>query len=270
MSVLRGLFLRRLIAVLPTKTFHSRKTTLLFTLACILGVLAVSTNFLLSGLAARRIRAEKSINTITKLPAMTSRGPLAPANANAAPFTPFQGCQLGCSATVPGTGNANAQIQFSASATTSGCSTQPTYDWNFGDGTPHSNQQNPTHAYSASGPYTWTLTTSIGSGAQLIDTIAGGLGEGSPIRLAPFGVTSAIARDPQGRGVYVADQIGGTFYIRFLNTSNAQQTLGGRTIASGTVRAIAGGGADFSTENIPGSQVDVGVVTGLAVSTDGN
>src|SRR5262245_46572271 len=172
MSVLRGLFLRRLIAVLPTKTFHSRKTTLLFSLACILSVIAVSTNFLLSGLAARRMRAEKSTNSITKLPQITSRGPLAPANANAAPFTPFQGCILGCAATVPGTGTANASIQFSGSATPSGCSTQPTYDWNFGDGTPHSNQQNPTHSYTASGQYSWTLTTSIGSGAQLIDTIA--------------------------------------------------------------------------------------------------
>jgi PKD repeat protein len=32
------------------------------------------------------------------------------------------------------------------------------YDWNFGDGTPHSFDQNPTHVYEADGTYTITLT----------------------------------------------------------------------------------------------------------------
>src|SRR5262249_23349697 len=36
------------------------------------------------------------------------------------------------------------------------------------------------------------------------------------------------------------------------------------------VRAIAGGGGDFSSDNIPGLQADVGFVNGLAVSNDSN
>jgi uncharacterized protein (TIGR03437 family) len=157
-----------------------------------------------------------------------------------------------------------------STAIASNCSTQPTYDWNFGDGTAHSSDVNPTHAYTAAGNYTWTLTTSVGSGALMIDTIAGGLGEGNALLQAPFGVISAITRDPQGRGLYVADFIGGASVIRFLNTSNATVTLGGRSIASGTVRVIAGGGADFSIENLPALQVDLGTVTGLATSVNGD
>src|SRR5262249_60875231 len=94
MSVQRGLFLRRLIAVLPVKTFHSRTITLLLLIACVLGVGAVSTDLILSGLAARRARAEKNINSIptpnTKLRRMTSRGPPAATAACAAPFPAMQ------------------------------------------------------------------------------------------------------------------------------------------------------------------------------------
>ncbi|MCG3159389.1 MAG: hypothetical protein JMDDDDMK_00375 [Acidobacteria bacterium] len=274
MSVMRGLFLRRLRTLSPTKTFHSRTTIFLLLFAFILGVIAVSTNLVLSGLAARRTRAEKSFNTIPtsipKMPPMTSRGPLAAeAAANAVPFAPFQGCTVNCTATVPANGNSGAAIQFSATATPSGCSTQPVYDWNFGDGTARSSQQNPTHSYAAAGTYTWTLTTSVSSGSLMIDTIAGGLGEGNPTRQSPFGVLTAVARDSQGRGIYVADTIGGSALIRFINTSSNTVTLGGRQIAAGTVRAIAGGGADLG-ENVPGLQADLGEVTGLAVSPSGD
>jgi uncharacterized protein (TIGR03437 family) len=146
---------------------------------------------------------------------------------------------------------------------------QPTYDWNFGDGTAHSSQQNPTHAYTSAGTYTWTLTTSVGSGSTMIDTIAGGLGEGNLATQAPFGILAAIARDTQGRGIYVADTIGKSLLIRFVNTSNSTQTIGGITVPVGTVRAIAGGGIDTG-DNVPGSQADLGTVTGLAVSGNGD
>lgn len=273
MSVMRGLFLRHLLTLLPAKTSHSRTTTLFLISACILGVIAVSTNSILSGLAARRLRVENSTNaiptSIPKLSPMSSRGPLAPANSNAAPFAPFQACSLDCSATVPATGQSGVPVQFLSSANGSGCASQPVYDWNFGDGSSHSSQQNPTHAYSAAGTYTWTMTSSVGSGSQMIDTIAGGLGEGVPSTQAPFGVLGAIARDPQGRGVYVADVIDDAILIRFINTSNSTVTLGGRQIAAGTVRVIAGGGLDLG-ENVPALLADLGEVTGLAVSANGD
>src|SRR5215470_12150006 len=267
MSVQRGLFLRRLIAVLPVKTFHSRTITLLFLITCALGVGAVSTDLILSGLAARRARAEKNVNSIptprTTLRPMTSRGPLAAPGACTAPFGALQGCTVSCNATVPGTGTVNTGVSFQATATASGCSTQPAYSWDFGDGG-ISAQKNPSHSYVAAGTYNWTLTTSASSGGLTIDTIAGGLGEGAGLSQISFGTIGSIAHDPMNRGVYIADVTRDATLIRFLNTSGSPVTIGVRTIAPGTVRTIAGGGSDFSTPNTSAFQTNVGDVTGLA------
>jgi len=273
MSVLRGLILRRLLVTSPAKSLPIRTTVFSVLLISLIGVFAVSTKLDLSGLAARRPQAENGANTIPasirRWPLSSLRGPVLPANANATSLAPLQGCTVSCNATVPGTGQHGVGVQFSAATTPSGCSGQPAFNWNFGDGTPHSTEQNPTHAYVTAGAYTWTLTTSVSSGSTAIDTIAGGLGEGNPAAQTPFGILAAIARDPQGRGIYVADQIGNNVLIRFINTSNASVTLGGRAITAGTVRAIAGGGLDLG-DNAPGLQADLGAVAGLAISSSGD
>jgi uncharacterized protein (TIGR03437 family) len=273
MSALRGLFLRSSLITSLAKSPRFRIITLSLLLIGLSGVLAVSTKLNLSGFAARRLPAENGSSpvptAIEKLPPMTARGPVLPANAKAASFAPLQGCTLNCSATVPATGQNGVAVQFLSSASATGCSAQPTYDWNFGDGTARSSEQNPTHAYTTAGVYTWTLTSSVGSGSTMIDTVAGGLGEGNTATQAPFGILAAVARDPQGRGIYVADAIGNTTLIRFINTSSSTQTIAGRAIAAGTVRAIAGGGLDTG-DNVPGLQADLGAVTGLGVSGSGD
>jgi PKD repeat protein len=55
-------------------------------------------------------------------------------------------------------------VDFSGQATVSAlsCSGSVTYDWDFGDGSTHSNVQNPVHTYATAGAYNWTLTSSIG------------------------------------------------------------------------------------------------------------
>ena len=185
------------------------------------------------------------------------------------PPVPAQGCTVGCDATVSATGAVNAAINFASSATTNGCSTQPTFEWNFGDGTARSTQQNTTHTYSAAGTYNWTLTTSVSSGTTMIDTVAGGLGEGNIANQSPFGTLIAAARDPQNRGLYVVDVIGGNTLIRFINTSTSAVTIAGRAIAPATVKVIAGGGSELGV-GIPGTRADLGVVTGMDISADGN
>jgi hypothetical protein len=90
--------------------------------------------------------------------------------------TVAQGCTLNCSATVPATGTINTAVQFTGDATPSGCSTTPTFNWDFGDGSPNSSQQNPTYTYTTAGTYSWTLTSTVGSGGLIIDTIAGWAG----------------------------------------------------------------------------------------------
>jgi uncharacterized protein (TIGR03437 family) len=268
MSVSRGFFLKRLFS---NSNKLTKRHQLIASVLLLFGLLSAFTlNW--SGLAALRTKGEKdkkSSTSVKPLNALTTRGPVLSAMGSAATLVPFQGCTLDCNATVPATGQANVAVSFQGSATPGGCAAAPVYDWNFGDGTPHSNQQNPTHTYAIAGTYTWTLTTSVDTGTMMIDTVVGGVGEGNPALMAPFGAPIAIARDPQGRGMYVVGEIGGVTVIRFINTSASPVTLAGRTIAPGAVRAIAGGGQDLG-ENAPASQVDLGVVTGLAVNGSGD
>ena len=265
MSFLRG-YLR-----LSLTRFTGQSKFITFTiLACLM---ICATSMTLSGwssLAAKRTslrNSEKRSGTATT-DASTERRVSA-----ALPPTiqqqPDQTCTVSCNATVPATGAANAAISFAASATTTGCTAQPMYEWNFGDGSARSNQQNTTHTYSAAGTYNWSLTTTVGTSSTIIDTIAGGLGEGNLATQAPFGVLVAAARDPQSRGLYVVDVIGGNTLIRFINTSSSAVTIAGKSIAPGTVRVVAGGGTELGV-GILGTSADLGSVTGLDTSADGN
>jgi uncharacterized protein (TIGR03437 family) len=149
-------------------------------------------------------------------------------------------CRVECSATVPNNGQINAAISFAATTTASGCISSPRYEWDFGDGTSTSLQQNVMHTYTAPGVYTWKLSATANVGLTTINTIAGGYGENAPARQAPFTTPAAIAYDPQGRGFYVADDISGNTLIRFINTGNAAVTIAGKTIDAGKVRVLSG------------------------------
>jgi uncharacterized protein (TIGR03437 family) len=177
------------------------------------------------------------------------------------------GCSVGCTATVPATAQIGAQVSFGATATVSGCASAPVYEWDFGDGSSTSLQQNATHTYSSPGVYTWKLTTTSDAGATTIDTIAGGYGENVSARQAPFTTPTSVARDPLGRGVYVVDEVGGSL-IRFINTSLAPVMIAGRSVAPGAVRMIAGGGLNEPGEDTPALQAAIRAV-GLGVSANG-
>ncbi len=181
-----------------------------------------------------------------------------------------QTCTINCGATVPAAGTVNTSVNFQGTATATGCATVPTFEWNFGDGSAASTQQNPSKTYTAGGTYNWTLTTRAGSGATGIDTIVGGYGEGNPALLSPFGVILSVARDPLGRGLFVVDRLNDTSYIRFINTTAAPVTLAGKTIPAGANRFLAGGGLDPLGDNVRGSLSDLGNVSGLGVKPDGN
>lgn len=70
-------------------------------------------------------------------------------------------CALSCSATVPTTGTAGAPVAFAGGATASDCSGPVTYAWDFGDSSPPSAEQNPSHTYAGPGTYTWRLTARV-------------------------------------------------------------------------------------------------------------
>ena len=69
-------------------------------------------------------------------------------------------CTPTCTASADATsGFAPLGVNFSGSV--SGCTGTPAYDWNFGDGSPHSASANPSHTYLWPGSYTWTLTATL-------------------------------------------------------------------------------------------------------------
>jgi PKD repeat protein len=66
-------------------------------------------------------------------------------------------CSITCSATADPTGLVDQPASFSGSATLTDCLDDPTFEWDFGDGDTASGAD-VTHAYSAPGTYSWTLT----------------------------------------------------------------------------------------------------------------
>ncbi len=72
------------------------------------------------------------------------------------------GCSISCSATVPAFASPNESVSFSAQGTADppGCAGAPSFEWDFGDGSAHSNSQNATHKYTAENSYNWTLKVS--------------------------------------------------------------------------------------------------------------
>jgi len=75
---------------------------------------------------------------------------------------------LQANANGPYSGNRCNTVEFTGTAT--GGYTPYIWDWNFGDGTTHSNQQNPTHQYANDGSYTATLTVTDNQLNFAVDT----------------------------------------------------------------------------------------------------
>jgi hypothetical protein len=72
-------------------------------------------------------------------------------------------CVVTCAASGPSVAGEGEPVGFTGSATASNaCAQSLAYDWDFGDGGAHSDEQNPSHAYAAAGSYTWIMTASAG------------------------------------------------------------------------------------------------------------
>jgi glucose/arabinose dehydrogenase/PKD repeat protein len=71
------------------------------------------------------------------------------------------------------------------------------YDWDFGDGTTHSTQPNPTHVYDAPGTYTARLRVSDGRGGSATDTVQVTAGNQRPTPTIQAPVNGSSYRDGQ-------------------------------------------------------------------------
>ena len=70
-------------------------------------------------------------------------------------------CNPTCAATVPATALIGIPVQLQGSVSGQGCAGSPSWDWDFGDSTPHASTASPTHTYSTSGTFTWRLTVTL-------------------------------------------------------------------------------------------------------------
>lgn len=74
-------------------------------------------------------------------------------------------CALACSAVVPATGTVGLPVAFASAVTSSDCSGEPSFDWDFGDESAHSSEQNPVHTYDSASFRAWRLTVLAGEGS---------------------------------------------------------------------------------------------------------
>ncbi len=72
------------------------------------------------------------------------------------------GCALGCAAAVPDSALPGSVVGFAGAAAAAACTGAPSYEWDFGDGTPAASAQNANHAYATSGAFVWRLTVRSG------------------------------------------------------------------------------------------------------------
>ena len=106
-------------------------------------------------------------------------------------------CTLACTTSVPSMGLVGTVIALASSVTPTGCTKQPTFDWDFGDGAPHSSLQSPTHVYAAPGPFTWVFTVTA-NGASCVKTGVLAITAGCAVEC------SATVRPQANSGVEVA------------------------------------------------------------------
>ena len=64
-------------------------------------------------------------------------------------------CRFGCTANVPRVARVGQAAAFHHEEWLQYCYDEPLVDWDFGDGSPHSAEYDPSHAYAAPGSYTW-------------------------------------------------------------------------------------------------------------------
>ncbi len=66
----------------------------------------------------------------------------------------------------PSSGNTPLTVSFDGSSSSDADLDPLTYDWDFGDGSPHGSGSTPSHTYTVAGTYTATLTVSDGRGGE--------------------------------------------------------------------------------------------------------
>jgi PKD repeat protein len=133
-------------------------------------------------------------------------------------------CTLSCTAQAPQAAAIGNTVTFTASAVTRNCTGEPTYAWDFGDGSPLSGGSSATHVYSAEGTYSWSMTAALpGATCTKVGTITIG---------APPTVTSVRKRRNPFRIVVKGSHFGpdATVYVGETLWTNANLKNAGKLV----------------------------------------
>jgi glucose/arabinose dehydrogenase/PKD repeat protein len=94
----------------------------------------------------------------------------------------------------PESGPPPLPVQFSGSESSDPDDDELTFDWDFGDGSPHSNLPNPSHTYTTDGTFTARLTVTDSDGNESVDTL--------PVTVTPNRAPRAVIESPADESLY--------------------------------------------------------------------
>jgi glucose/arabinose dehydrogenase len=97
----------------------------------------------------------------------------------------------------PSRGPAPLQVQFDAAGSSDPNGDPLSYDWDFGDGTPHGSARNPVHTYTQRGVYSARLTVNDGRGLSDTETVSIAVGLDPPVASITSPANGSLYRDGQ-------------------------------------------------------------------------
>jgi glucose/arabinose dehydrogenase/PKD repeat protein len=113
-------------------------------------------------------------------------------------YSPANGSPVArASTTTPASGPRPLEVRFSGSSSSDPNGDPLTYDWDFGDGSAHSSQANPSHTYTVIDVFTARLTVSDGRGLSDTDTVTISVGSSPPVATIDAPADGSRYRDGQ-------------------------------------------------------------------------
>jgi glucose/arabinose dehydrogenase len=113
-------------------------------------------------------------------------------------YSPGNASPVAMASAAPISGQSPLDVSFTGSSSTDPDGDPLSYDWDFGDGSAHSSQANPTHRYTTNGAFTAQLTVSDGRGLSGTDTVTISLGDPPVASIDSPGVGGVPANPPPG------------------------------------------------------------------------
>jgi PKD domain/Bacterial Ig domain len=113
-------------------------------------------------------------------------------------YSPGNASPVAMASAAPTSGRSPLDVSFTGSPSTDPDGDPLSYDWDFGDGSPHSSQANPTHRFTTNGAFAAQLTVSDGRGLSGTDAITISVGDPPVASIDSPAVGGVPANPPPG------------------------------------------------------------------------